>query len=571
MKQNIETLEKITEAVLLSLIILAIVIKIVLVVNIPINQDEFHYLSYVSKYNNNILHLKFQTFHVHFLSWITSTSINEVYQIVVARYIMMFFFIGSCLLTYLLGRQFFNKVGALFGVIAYTSFSFIVFNGSSFRPDSISSFLFLIAILLVIQKHKSSVTAIIAGAIIAFSFMISIKSLLYLLTIGIIFLFPIFAQRKIKPVITPMICFFISFIVFYLLLDGLHTSALSSQGFESATRNIGNSFSKTMSLNTTSLSLNILKLSFVQNPMTWILFLLGVLMLFTDIVNGKNREKAVLFSFLIPLTALIFYRNSYPYFYVFILSPAILFCGYVAHKATQDSKHKRVTLPYTLICTVSIVMSLTTPYYYIKFFPNKSIIQTELLDTVHRIFPEPVPYIDGCSMVSTFPSAMFFMSSLGMNRYLKANTPVMKHRIKHSAPIFLLVNVPHLNLNLPREHAQSARGQMLLKEDWEILKSNYIHHWGAIYVLGKKVHFDSDQSTQIFEPLVPGSYTIEGDSEIEINGIHYRPGDSIELDSQKYFVSAKTKPSAITIRWGDNLYKPTVEPTPGPIFLGPFL
>ncbi len=49
-----------------------------------------------------------------------------------------------------------------------------------------------------------------------------------------------------------------------------------------------------------------------------------------------NTNIFLAYAFLMPILTLLFYRNAYPYYYVFIIAPAIIFCGVIMHHISEE-------------------------------------------------------------------------------------------------------------------------------------------------------------------------------------------------------------------------------------------
>jgi hypothetical protein len=182
----------------------------------------------------------------------------------------------------------------------------------------------------------------------------------------------------------------------------------------------------------------------------------------------------------------------------------------------------------------------------------------------------PVPYIDRCSMISSFPSVGLQMTTHDMERYSKTNNPIMRDIIVQQKPVFIVANIVYLDLGLPyNEKVKDIFfNYPLLEKDFQVLKHNYIHHWGKLYVSGKHFTFNSGNKEEEFEILIPGIYTVESTENIKVNGVNYRNGDIICLDNAIYTITPMKIPSEVTIRWGDNLYKPDYDASLQPIFFG---
>jgi hypothetical protein len=567
---NIDSKEiKFLEFGLILLIVIALCLKFRLIFQMRINQDEFHYLSYIYSYSRGSLSEILQTFHVHFFKWFSYFSNNEVMQIILARSVMFLFFLGTCILTYLIGRQFINRCGALFAVICFLSFSYVVVNGSGFRHDTISVFLCLFSIYFIISNPQLKFSSIIAGISMAFSIMFTIKSVFHLVIIGIIILCMLAMTQKRSEVIKQIVHFVITFVVGYLIFYQLHVSKLNIVSSPAQKKFLKNVYSKFILIDELFPARTFLKLSINQNLIIWTLLIAGVFFVIWEIVYTKKdklKKNFILLAFIIPILSLIFYRNAFPYFYVFILTPAIIFSGILFHEITEGLKKTKSKFSLILIIFFTLLVFFNFLFYYFLFSPKRNFSQKELLEKVHKIFPEPVSYIDGCSMVASYPKSGFFMSSMGMENYLTMNRPIMEDLLNKDKPLFLLSNVPQLDLSLPREKAVSYANYSLLEEDWMVLKSNFLHHWGPIYVVGKQFNLSSVANSQNFKIFISGNYTLEGEQNVSVDGIFYKPGDIIKLKKGKHSIAGLYKSGKVKLRWGKNLYKPSSPPPLDPIF-----
>jgi hypothetical protein len=306
--------------------------------------------------------------------------------------------------------------------------------------------------------------------------------------------------------------------------------------------------------------------------MVW---LVGLVMVIYYLISKKNMRMSkyyLMLPLLIPLLSLLSYKFSYPYFYTFIIPPAVFFSGVLINKLVKDykSRESKVTI-VTIFSLILIFFMNFIGHYKIHAF-DQTVSQKEIVDIVHKIFPEPVPYIDRCSMISSFPNVGLQMTTWDMEKYADANRPIMSRILFKHSPVFILANIVHLDLALPRGQIGIYKINPLLKEDFNILKENFIHHWGSIYVAGKQFYFDSTKRSQIIEKLfIPGIYTLEADDKVMINGVVYEPGSKIKFERMTYTIEPLKLPMTITLRWGNDLYKPTFEPATQPLFLGYYL
>jgi len=249
-KVNVDPKEiKLIEFGLIVFIGIVLCLKFRLLFQVSINQDEFGYLSQIYSYCRGTLTDQFQTFHVHFFKWISHFSKNEVTQIIIARSVMFQFFFGTCLLTYLIARKFIDRSGALFAVVCFLSFSFVIVNGASFRSDTISAFFSLFSIYCIISKPQSKIFLIIAGIAAALSLMLTIKSVFQLLTIGVIFLCMIAVARKRWAVAKQIARFGIALAGGYFLLYQFHIATLTTASVHAPKQFLGHTSSKVIILN----------------------------------------------------------------------------------------------------------------------------------------------------------------------------------------------------------------------------------------------------------------------------------------------------------------------------------
>ena len=186
----------------------------------------------------------------------------------------------------------------------------------------------------------------------------------------------------------------------------------------------------------------------------------------------------------------------------------------------------------------------------------------QLIATVHRMFPEPVPYIDRCSMISSFPKVGFFMSTWGMDVYRHDQRPVLAEAVREHQPPLLIANTPSLNLFLPERQAERFR-YGLLAEDRRVLQESYIHHWGEIFVAGRHLEVAGGETELTI--TIPGTYTLESAMGARIGGRALRPGESIELAAGSHVVETEAA-GILTLRWGEDLYRPEAPPANEPIF-----
>jgi hypothetical protein len=557
-----------TEIGIFSAIIISLILKFRLIFLLNIDVDEFSFLANVYQYVGGTLTSPYFTFHVHLFSWLPSLSGGEVSQIIGARVVMYFLGIGSCTFLYFISRLFLNRIGALFSVLCYLSVSNVMVHGTSFRFDPV--FLFLGAVYLILGKHRSRLPVVVAGLCMALSFLVTLKSLFYLVTMAGIFscLF-IFSGKK-KDVVLDLTFFLVCFALGWIALFMFHTYTLSGVSSSVQGGYLAHlSRSKIMFHEFFPNKFYIFQ-AVIENLFPLVFGMAGSSIVWWEITRCRNLpENFLLLCLLVPLITLSFYKFTFPYFYVFIISPGMTISGVLPDRIVE--KYKKTGSMRLLTCLIIsyVIVFIGFLYHYKYQSIDRIITQKNIIKTVHEMFPDPVPYIDRCNMISSFPMVGIQMTTWDMEKYTQANRPIMRELLVSRRPVFILANIVHLNLSLPRGTERDIfRVDPLSEEDFNVLRDNFIHHWGILYVAGKRFEFNSRERTRSFKNLIPGIYTIESGGDVWIDRVLYQPGSKILMGNGTRTIAPRTTTMEVVLRWGEDLYRPR-DPFPvQPVFFG---
>ncbi|MGE0118830.1 MAG: hypothetical protein AB7E71_20075 [Dongiaceae bacterium] len=549
------------------LIAAALVLKLRLVFLLNVNWDEFFYLSHVHQYLRGELTAQFQVFHVHLFWWLPRVAGDEISQITAARLVMYGLAVGSAGLTYLIARRFLSATGALFAVLAYLSVSNVIEHGTSFRADPIAAFLFLAALCLLLYRSGCWRAAGGAGLLMALAAMVTIKAALHLAVLGALLAAMLMLADRRRRMWAQTVAFGLAFVAGLALLYEWHrltlpvTESIDAAGFAVGTAD-------KMFTNGLLLRWRELIVHLVRNPVVWGLMISGVVLVSVDAIRGRKGALGHLLifgAFWIPVLSVLAYRNAFPYFYVFILSPAVVVSGIVIDRLVQMVQENRSRLALAEIATFVGVTAVSLALHYQTNAVDATRAGRQVVDVIHRMFPQPVPYIDGPSMIATFPQTGFFMSTWGMETYRAAKRPVLAEAIARQAPVFVLADMPALADAMSGTH-RVPPDYALLEADRAALTENYVHHWGRVYVAGKRLEFDGPKPVR-FEILIPGTYTVETADPIMIDDAPYAPGQPVRLAAGSHVLTPDSAAGAVTLRWGDRLFRPTEAPSPEPLFL----
>lgn len=529
-------------------------LQVVMVFIFEMNWDEFLMLDWVYDWKEGKTTLPFQTIYLRSFSWLPLISDSEITQIITARLVMLMCLSVICASLYCLSRRFFSVPAALFAVIAYLAFSFIFRHAASFRMDTIVTSILMPVLFFVTAPNLKKRHIIFCGIAIGLAGMINIKAVFYIPTIGVILL-----SRWVLGSWTRR-----------ALFEGLAISAISAASFAGFYFYNLSSFSTSQSgsnyvssvVNVSLLesgffpSLVYFLISLKQNLAYWILLIIGIFFSLRFLISKDDRRNGIiLLSFALPLFTLTFYLHGFPYYYTFMLAPVsvLIACAF------DGLRHSKRMIYIIALC---LIMAYSSGVTAMRSLGQTNDYQTQIVETVHKIFPEPVNFIDRSGMISSYNQTWFLMASWTMQDYYKNANPDVKTILTEDQPVFIVANLPSLDLDRLSNKKIPKR---LLPQDEALLKEHYIHHWGPIYVPGKILK--ASQKPATFDILIAGTYTHEANSSVNIDGIDYQPGAHIELDQGVHSVTASEN-SDVIIRYGKNLYRPDYEPSGKLVFRG---
>lgn len=548
----------VTGTFLWLMLAIALAMRLHLIFVFEVNWDEFLNLAMIHDHARGTLHEPVQTAFVHLFAWLPHVAESEVDQVVAARILVFALNIGTSAFLYLICRGFMPVQAAVFAVLCYST-SYVFRHGTSLRTDPIATFFLMAALWLLIQHRFSARRALFAGALIGLAGAATIKSALYLPALGGVLLARIhYSENRPRELGLSLAATGSALAIFAVLLS-LHTLTLSNPAspFAFVERTAGATLGGIARLGTATYLLH----SVIQSPLSWIVLALGIAGTMTGaLADHRGRPQAILLALATPLLSLLVYRDAYPYFYAFMLAaPSVLsaagFCLLWRFKAGQ------LALLASILLGVSIVATYRTS------ISQDLSAQRQTLAAVHAIFPREEAYIDCCSMVSSHRKVGIFMSSWGMSDYYARGEPIMDGVLRQAQPRYLLANRHMLELDAlaPMQFGREHSG--LLQGDVQVLKDNFVHHWGAIYVLGKSVSLVSAEPRKI-EIIVPGIYTLESGNPILVAGVERLPGSHLTLPAGPVRIQAVSPPAIVTLRWGADLSRPAKAPPREPLFRG---
>jgi len=515
--------ERILAGVLVLGSLALIAYKFLLTTRLNVNWDEFLYLSNVHALARGELKLIFQGGYTHLFQWLTGWPGDEMAQIIAARAVMVSLLAVAALLLWKLGRQWLSGLPLAASVFVYLSLIPVLMHGGSFRADSILVLLLLAALVLLLTGNRSMRRDAAAGILLGASFAVTIKVVLFAPMLAVAIWFRESAQetastrsivRRLRPLLH-VTAWAAATAVVLLLAHWLSVRSVPAAGVA----DFGSRAARKAVMDMPLFPRRQTLLGYLDwQPLAWMLILLGT-------VSALWRRKFDLAALSLALLPVVFYRNSFAYFYVVMLAPASVLAGFALMQLRDFVQSRQRP---AVVLTMLIVISAGLLYQGLRFSARLNVdeqaTQRTLLHAVHEVFPQPVNYVDRCGMVSSFRKVNFFMSTWGMETYRTRNEPFMRNAIRDRRPAFVLVNSPFLN---PNQRFRDG----LLPEDYDLIARYYPRYWGPMRVAGASAVVGREVPVKMTVPF-PASYRVWSQQPVLIDGVEHAHGDVVKVTTE---------------------------------------
>lgn len=498
-------------------------IKLILLRRINVNWDEFYFLSHVYDYVRGSLAQPFQTAYVHVFTWLTRVPGNEVAQVVAARALMLVCLGLSVLLIWRLALRWSAPMAAAAAPLAYLAASPVLRHGDAFRADSLLTPLSLAVILLFTRRAPTSRTAVLAGICLGLAIALTVKAVLLA---PVLVAFALLAREAnatagkwgshLRSATGRLLLLAAVAGLLAAALVALHAFTLGGPAEETSTQFATRATGMTLLHLPWFPRRDFLEATLQADLLTWLLFAAGV-------VAALVRRQYAVVALGLSLLPILFYRNAFPYYYVPMLAPASVLAAVAVDSVLTWARGTQDPAAGTrLALTVLVALSAQAAVHLFQLRFDDQSRQRAALAAVHRIFPEPVPYIDQSGAVASFPKVNFFMSTWGMEEYRAREVGFMRTALEHARPPLLLADRAALN------PASAAFRQWLLPEDQRLIKQFYLPYWGPIHVAGAEARIDPGQQTPLELPF-PGRYRLDSRVPLLVDGEPHRAGDVITV------------------------------------------
>ncbi len=529
--------------------------KFFLAGRINVNWDEFYFLSHVYALARGELDIFLQGAYTHAFLWITGTGGDEVDQIVRLRLAMCALLAASAALIYALARQWSSRPAAMVAVLAWLATWPVIKHGASFRADALLLPLTMAAFWIALRPDRSGWrNAAIAGSCIGFAFAVSVKALLLLPALAFMATLPDAARDGSgSPAASArwrrLLMVFVAAVPVAAVLLAWHGTQLETRGEPLGRLDSG-------VLATAMLDLPLAPRRDYFRVLASEDALYGAALVAGLFVAVRRRFYAAIAS-LLALAPVLFYRNAFPYYYPIMLAPTAVLVALAADRLFAIES-RRWSKPAAIAVAAACVAWMAAAYdrvMTLRFDGQAS--QRAIVAAVHRVFAEPVSYVDHSGMIASFPQVNFLMSSWGVDAYLRRGRDFMPAAIAGRCPPLVLVDHPVL---IPG----TLLYRRLRETDRRLLETRYVGHWGPIRVAGVQAELDTGARVTIRVPC-PGAYRLEASAPVVFGGAVHGDGDVLVLEGERDYRLEAARPTIertrVRLIWAA-AHSPPPEPPP---------
>jgi len=519
-----------------------------------INWDEFFFYSQFYAVSRGELVTPLNTVHTRLFAWLPGMAANSVDAIVMARIAMFACELVTLAMIAVIARRFTDLAGALLAALCYISAGFVLQHGFSFRVDPMVTAALMIGLAILVRSRLSLGAILGFGLAVGFGAMVTIKAVLFAPAfLGLAWLRWSEQGRTVPAagrLIGCAVAALATFGLLYLLHAGGIAQGAASGGGEAVAKTRDNMVAEAGSavfFIGIPPYLRMIRKAVLIAPFFAALIVAAPFAI--ALAKRSAAERFALAGLWAPLLTLLFYRNTAPYYYVFMLAPVAAACV-----PAIDLVRRRFGVHMIAIALFALAAIVWT-------IEDREAIgnQRQVVAVAEQLFDRPTDYFDHNGMLAPHRKANMFMTPWGLEGYRHRGRPVFRQKME-ARPVPLLLENDILLTDIMRG------GQFenaILAEDRDALRDNYVAAWGPVWLAGKPVDAGTDQ---VSEFLVPGRYRVES-SQIEIDGRAYAPGEVVSLQRGSHrLANAGTRDARVV--WADHRPLPTSPPPEGEIWIG---
>ncbi|NCN84858.1 MAG: hypothetical protein GW808_04285 [Sphingomonadales bacterium] len=500
--------------VIIAALILIIAAQGWLIFEKAINWDEFLHFGQIYELADGRLSGSLQSLHTRLFGWATLVSEDVIKQIQTARIAMLVCAVLTAGCIIILARRLVDIETALLSGFAYLTAGFVFTNAFTYRPDPVAALALMSALCLIAFGSFSWRRIILSGLLVGLAGALTIKSVFYAPCFAaIVYLhwrepedsgFRVVYRSAAIVAVAMLSC---------AVLVGLHGAALPVvQDQERAIAGSVHSFLRFFEFE---------QIRYVFAEMLLAPLVTFGLILLVPVARGLPiKVRILLIGLCGPLLCILFYRNTFPYFFTFLLPPI---CVAIAPVLS------RMVGRYGLIPV--IVFALFGPAFLLTQEPYGTLDrQRATINEIQRLFPEPTPYLSFSSYVPHYPRQFTsLMSGPGLRSYWRQRNGQIARDIEAGRIAFVIV----ADDALETVYKNKPSTAVLPERDVAALRKNFLPYSDKIYILGRTICPQANE--QPIRIVRTGPYSLEG-GDLVIDGRRVADGTSISLSAAMHMV-----------------------------------
>ncbi len=497
---------------LISILLLAVLaLQAWLIFQRAINWDEFLHFGQVYELADGRLSKAMQTLHTRF-GFVRYLSDDIITQIQLVRAFMLACVAITAACVALLAQKWADRTAAFLCGLVYLTAGFVFTNAFTYRPDPVAAAALMAALCLAAFGRLNWWRIVLAGLLIGIAGAMTVKSIFYL---------PCFAAlalrhgnaapgQRIRSLL-PFAAIAAAGLISFALIVLAHGAGMPAG--EDQAGKLGKNINDFLEIGQFE-NIRYVLTEMVLAPVVTI----GLLLLPFAARGMETRQKFMLLGLCAPLLCLLFYRNTFPYFFTFLLPPICVAIAPTIKLMTD--RYGRVPV---------IGLALLGPAILLAQEPWGTLErQRATLDEVERLYPQPTPYLSYSNYVPHFPRQFpSLISGIGLNRYWQQREGQIVRDIEAGKIAFVIATGDVLDA----VYKSADPVPMLPERDVTMLRENYLKHSDTIYIAGRTICPKSgDQALPIHRP---GPHALQGGA-ATINGVAVADGATITLPRGKH-------------------------------------
>lgn len=534
-------------AIIAGVIALVLMMQLHVALVRAVNWDEFWHYNLTVRYARGELADPLQTAFTPFFAWVTGLPGSGIEHILTIRLFMWACLIVTALAIAGTAQRFAGRAAGLVCALIYLSAAYVLQHGTSFRYDPPAAALLSVSLYCLATRPLRWPWLALAGVLMGAATLLTVKSVLYASAFaGVAWLRwseeGFCLRAAIRLALVP-----VAALAGFGALYWLHAQGLAGDTGGNAQAMLDRSSRKMFVFGVPPYWQAAVKAA-VLSPLHAALVLAAPVVIWT--APRTAAEKIALTGLWLPLTTLLFYHNTAPYYHVFMLAPvAMALAGVVAVLA---KRYDARLIAGVLLAAAAFVMWRE---------PDSPLDrQRVLVETAERTFPPGTAYFDSNAMIGKLAKANAFMTPWGTELYLQGAYPSLTQTAA-KMPVPLVIDNDWMFAEALHGDAPVAA---LLPQDTALLRSAYVPFWGPFWIAG----FDlaPASAARSVAVAVPGPYTLTSDQAVMIDGTLRQPGAVVTLARGEHKVGASSAP--VMLRWGERLSPPATPAPPEPYFTG---